>query len=376
MQNLKLNSNIISGKNELHQLIKYLDDNNFKNVFLIYDANLFINNKYFSNFINKNKFFLKDEYSYHFEPSYELLNKKINYYKSLKKIKKVDVIVAIGGGSTIDFAKGIAILLKNLNKSPLSLRGFPKNYKTPLPVIAIPSTCGTGSEVAFNASFIHEKNKSKLGINVYENYPILAILDPLLIKGSPKKVMYSSTMDTLVHTLEGFISVKSSTHSRLFSKKAFKLFHSNIFKIINDKYDEDDLSNLQWSSSYAMMGMSNASHGLSGALSYYLGTHYQLSHGIAGAIFLHKINYLNHSKGYYDLGLLIDNNKISLKNRSKQVLDFIEKIINIFLLEFQLKDIYSLLKFDKNLNMFIDTIKPVFALNPVKLTKKDISSIL
>ncbi len=376
MQNLKLNFNIISGKKELHKLKNYLNDNNFKNVFLIYDNNLYLNNKYLSNFVDKHQFYLKDEYSYHFEPSYELLSKKINYYKSLKKIKKIDVIVAIGGGSTIDFAKGIALLLKNPNKSPLSLRGFPKNYINPLPVIAIPSTCGTGSEVAFNASFIDEKNKSKLGINVQENYPILAILDPLLIKGSPKKVIYSGTIDTLVHTLEGFISVKSSTHSRLLSKKAFKLFHSNIFKIINNKYDEDDLINLQWSSSYAMMGMSNSSHGLSGALSYYLGTHYHLNHGIAGAIFLHKINFLNHSKGYYDLGYLIDNNKISIKNRSQQVLDFIEKIISIYLQEFQLKEIYSLLKFDKNLNLFIDSIKPVFALNPIKLTKKDILSTL
>ena len=93
-----------------------------------------------------------------------------------KYYKKITNWIAIGGGSVMDTAKGIAVLSTNIGKS-IKYRGFPENIETPIPVICVPSTTGTGSEVVYNASFIDEKSKVKMGINVKSNYPKLAILD-------------------------------------------------------------------------------------------------------------------------------------------------------------------------------------------------------
>ena len=89
----------------------------------------------------------------------------------------LDCLIGIGGGSTIDFAKGLATLLKNKGKA-LNYRGFPQKINRSIPVIAVPSTTGTGAEVAYNAVFTDLKSKRKLGINTKNNYPILSVLDP------------------------------------------------------------------------------------------------------------------------------------------------------------------------------------------------------
>ena len=86
-----------------------------------------------------NKFSYIELYDHSFEPSYEYIEFKFKEFK-IKIIQKIDTIIGIGGGSTIDFAKGIALLLNNLDKKPISLRGFPNKYNKPIPVIAIPST--------------------------------------------------------------------------------------------------------------------------------------------------------------------------------------------------------------------------------------------
>ena len=372
MVNFRTNLNIVSGYKKIYELKSLIKQLGFKCPLLIVDNNLKFKNKYLSKFIILNKFSYVETYDYLFEPSYEYLNIKLKEYKKKNYYKKIDLVIGIGGGSTIDFAKGIALLLKNLGKNPISLKGFPVKYNLPIPIAAIPSTCGTGSEVAFNASFIHEKTKTKLGINVRENYPVLSILDPCLIKNSPKKVMYSSLSDTLVHIIEGYISTRSTKISKHFSKLAFNLFQENVFKVINEKANFQNLLDLQWASSYAMIGMSNSSHGISGALSYYLGTHYGVNHGIAGGFFLKKICQINHQKGNFNLGTISSKKIGSKTNKSREILSFIEKVINIFLQEYNFENLDSNLKKDKNFKKYIKEINSAFSLNPIKISYKNI----
>ena len=372
MANFSTNLNIVSGYKKIYELKSLIKQLGFKCPLLIVDNNLKFKNKYLSKFIISNNFSYIETYDYLFEPSYEYLNIKLKEYKKKNYYKKIDLVIGIGGGSTIDFAKGIALLLKNLGKNPISLKGFPIKYNSPIPIAAIPSTCGTGSEVAFNASFIHEKTKTKLGINVRENYPVLSILDPCLIKNSPKKVMYSSLSDTLVHIVEGYISTRSTKISKHFSKLAFNLFQENVFKVINGKANFQNLLDLQWASSYAMIGMSNSSHGISGALSYYLGTHYGVNHGIAGGFFLRKICQINHQKGNFNLGAISSKKIGSKKNKSKEILSFVEKVIKTFLKEYKFENLEFNLKKDTNFKKYISQMNLAFTLNPVKISYKNI----
>ena len=112
-------------------------------------------------------------------------------------------MIAIGGGSTMDLGKGIALLLNN-DVPALSLKGFPKNINDPLPLITIPTIFGSGSEVSYNAVFIDEIEGRKLGINTRKNFPNSTLIDPLLTMSAPKKAIISSAMDTLVHCVDSF----------------------------------------------------------------------------------------------------------------------------------------------------------------------------
>jgi len=108
------------------------------------------------------------------EPDYDFLEA----FKQPFLNKNFQCVVGIGGGSTLDLTKGIATLITNPGEA-ISYRGFPKLAHLPLPVIAIPTTAGTGSEVTYNAVFTDSKLKKKLGINSEHNFPVQAIIDPL-----------------------------------------------------------------------------------------------------------------------------------------------------------------------------------------------------
>ena len=150
----------------------------------------------------------------------------------------------------------------------------------------------------------------------------------------------------MVHIIEGFISSKSNKISRNFSKIAFDLFKENI-KVLYINPSNSNLLNL-YGSSFAMIGMSNASHGISGALSYFLGTHYGINHGIAGGFFLKKICYLNYKKGYTDLAQLSNSMNKSKNLRNKEILNFIFEILELFFCEFDMENLSKKLKNDIN----------------------------
>jgi len=167
------------------------------------------------------------------EPSYDYLDEVKKEFEGLKP----DCVVGIGGGSTIDLAKGIATLMTNSGKG-IEYRGFGLVKNPTLPIVAIPTTAGTGSEATFSAVFTEESEKKKLGINTEFNFPTLAILDPLLVMSCPKKVAVGSGMDAIVHTLESFVAKKATPTSRIFSKEAFHLLFNNLEKAVKNPKDE------------------------------------------------------------------------------------------------------------------------------------------
>ncbi len=313
------------------------------------------------------------------EPTYDYLDTCAG---SVRRHPDIEVIVGVGGGSVIDTAKGIAVLMKNEGPG-IKYRGFPKDINRPLPVVAVPTTAGTGSEATYNAVFIDTKENKKLGINTVMNFPALSILDPRFIQTCPDVVLASSGMDAVTHAIESFVSKKATLISRIFSTEAAGLLLPNLEKALELPKDLKIKGYLQLGAYLAGIALINSSSGPAGALSYLLGTRHKIPHGIAGAVFLPHIHRFNLEHGYYDYSILYDaiyRSRAGVKTQDQKARWVIDKI---FFLNRKLKIEGSLAFYGiKTADLLIledeamNNLKTAFEFNPVALKRKDIREIL
>ena len=372
-----LNANIKSGENEFSKLPGLLKEHGFKTPCILVDKNLYENSSYVTKVINnivpKKRLVF---YDHPFEPSYQMLDNMMDELNRKDILNNIDVWLGIGGGSTMDTAKGLAILTNNPGPS-INYKGFPVNINEPLPIISVPSTTGTGSEVVYNASFIDEESKIKMGINYINNYPVLAILDPLIPSSAPLKVLSSSGCDALVHTLESFMSKETNNQVRLFSRQAYKLIMSNMVPLLKGEGDLHNWLCMQWAAVYAMFALSNSTSGPAGALSYFLGTHYRVNHGVAGAVFIGKVCQYNHENGFYDLQELYDgpdNNFMNNQEKSAKVIYEIEKLLTLAGIPGNLGG-FGVKETDcDGFNKFAKQAKSAFDFNPVKIDLSQVAN--
>lgn len=259
------------------------------------------------------------------EPTYDHLDEAKKVFEG----HDLDCFVAIGGGSTIDLTKGLATLMTNAGKA-IDFRGFDKAKRRPLPVLAVPSTAGSGSEVTPYAVFIDTVEKWKFGINSEQNYPKIAFLDPHLLDSCPASVFASSGMDAMTHTLESFVAKNASILSRTFSRKAFALLYPNLKKIAGGDRSLETKLNLLVGADCAGIALMNSGAGPAGALSYPLGVYFHVPHGLAGSVFLPGVIRYNVEKGYLDYALLYDlldeDRNASDKKKSYVFADRIEEL--------------------------------------------------
>jgi alcohol dehydrogenase len=243
-------------------------------------------------------------YDLRHEPDYDSLDRIKLQFIDKENRPLVEGFVGIGGGSVIDFAKGLSTILVNPGNA-IQYRGFPNGINASLPTVAIPTTAGTGSEVTYNAVFTDNAQKKKLGIHTRNNYPALAILDPHFTVNSPLSVTVSSGMDALVHTLESYMAVQATPISRIFAREAFSMVLNNLMLVRDRPGDMEVRAKIQYGAYLAGITLINSGSGVAGALSYPLGVHFKVPHGIAGAVFIPHIIRHNVNAGY-DFGELYD----------------------------------------------------------------------
>ena len=217
-----------------------------------------------------------------------------NVLNGLKICKEfgADVLVAVGGGSSIDTAKAIGIIATNEEFSDVvSLEGTADTKNKALPIIALPTTSGTAAEVTINYVITDEETKTKMVCVDPHDIPIIAIVDSELMASMPKMLAAATGMDALTHAIEGYITKAAWELSDMFHIRAIQ----NIFKYlpaaVNEK-DEEAIEQMALAQYVAGMGFSNVGLGIVHSMAHQLGAVYDTPHGIANAILLpHVMKY-------------------------------------------------------------------------------------
>ena len=223
-----------------------------------------------------------------------------NVNAGLKNCKKIgaDLIVAVGGGSSIDTAKAISIVMKNPERSDIvSLNGASNTQNKGLPIIALPTTAGTAAEVTINYVITDPAREIKMVCVDEHDIPIMAIVDTELMASMPKSIASSTGMDALTHAIEGYITKNRNTMSQMFSMKAIQLIYDNLEKSVNEK-DQEAINNVGLGQYIAGMAFSNVGLGIVHSMAHKLGAVYDTPHGLANAILLPTVMRFNGEVSY------------------------------------------------------------------------------
>ena len=219
-----------------------------------------------------------------------------------------DCVVGVGGGSAMDVAKAISILLTNGGKAEDYL-GLNKIGKPGVPKIMIPTTAGTGAEVTFTAVFINEKTKSKGGMNGDPLYPDAAILDPALTLTLPPHVTAATGIDAFTHALEAFVSTQAHTISDMYAAEAMDLISRNLGKAYAHGGNIEARSAMMMGSLLGGKALATAGVGLVHAMAYPLGGMFGIGHGLANAVllpFVVEYNTIGNPDKYKDVAAIMD----------------------------------------------------------------------
>jgi len=204
-----------------------------------------------------------------------------------------DVIVAVGGGSAMDTAKGISIIMTNPDRADVvSLNGLSNTKNKGLPMIALPTTHGTAAEVTINYVITDEERKIKMVCVDPHDIPVLAIVDSELMETLPKATAAATGLDALTHAVEGYITKGHNIMADMFHMKAIELIFANLPAAVNEK-DAKAIENMALAQYIAGMGFSNVGLGIVHSMAHQLGAVYDTPHGIANAILLPTVMRFN-----------------------------------------------------------------------------------
>lgn len=204
----------------------------------------------------------------------------------MAQISNVDAIVAVGGGSVIDTAKAISIIMTNPEHSGVvSLDGAVATRNKGLPLFALPTTAGTAAEVTINYVITDETNVKKMVCVDVHDIPVCAIIDPDLMQGMPQQLAASTGMDALTHAMEGYITKAGWLIPDMFHINAMALIYKNLEKAANEK-DSIAVEKMAYAQYIAGMGFSNVGLGIVHSMAHSLGAFFDTPHGIANALLL------------------------------------------------------------------------------------------
>jgi len=284
---------IFVANTEIHvgdEFSKIIDKIKVKKAFIVTDSIMYklgMTKKFEDIFIKKNiEYKIFDEVEV--DPSFEVVNKALD--------KVIDflpnVIVTLGGGSSLDTAKAIKYFVK---KSDLSI-----------PLIALPTTSGTGSEVTSYAVLTDKKNNIKIPLKDDVMIPEYAILDSELTKTLPKSVVADSGIDALTHAIEAYTCKGANFYTQMYALSAIRLIFKNLFRMYEDIKDEEARTEMAKASCIAGFAFEKSGLGINHSVAHAIGGKFHIAHGkINGTILPYVIRFNSENKTtaqrYYEI---------------------------------------------------------------------------
>lgn len=261
-------------------------------------------------------------------PSLETIEAAANLGRSLK----VDFVIGIGGGSPLDAAKAIAVFIKNPHVNKYNI--FNSSNLESLPVVAVPTTSGTGSEVTpYSIVTVHsEKTKKNLGQNIF---PTIAYLDSTFTYQLPYDITVSTSVDAFTHLVESYLNCNASLLSDMLAEKGFQLFQDCFNYLVNNDLSEDFRDKVMLASTIAGMAIAQVGTSLPHGMGYALTYHKKIPHGLANGVL--TIEYLKCFKDKSKINKML--NLLGLHNLQdlKEIFDSLFKV-NTKLTEEEIKE--------------------------------------
>lgn len=201
------------------------------------------------------------------------------------KASGADCIVAIGGGSSMDTAKAIGIIITNPEFGDvISLEGVAETKNKAVPIIAVPTTAGTAAEVTINYVITDEEKHRKMVCVDVHDIPVVAVVDPDMMSSMPKGLTAATGMDALTHAIEGYITAGAWELSDMFHLKAIEVIAKSLRGAVDNT--PDGREGMALGQYIAGMGFSNVGLGIVHSMAHPLGALYDTPHGVANAIIL------------------------------------------------------------------------------------------
>ena len=257
-----------------------------------------------------------------------------NVQAGVEKFKAcgADCIVAIGGGSSMDTAKAVGIIIANPEFADVrSLEGVAPTKNKCVPIIAVPTTAGTAAEVTINYVITDaEKNRKMVCVDVHD-IPVVAVVDPDMMSSMPKGLTAATGMDALTHAIEGYITKGAWELSDMFEIKAIELISKNLRTATYEGKNMVARENMALAQYVAGMAFSNVGLGCVHSMAHPLGARFDIAHGVANALLLPIVMEYNMpaaKEKYCDIAkaMGVDITGMSVDEGAKAAVDAVKKL--------------------------------------------------
>lgn len=296
----------------------------------------------------------------------------------LARKEEIDVFIAVGGGSCIDLAKAVNVLMTN--PGPIGqYGGIGKVEKPVLPLIAIPTTAGTSSEVTNVVALTDTEAVCKYVIIDNKLVPDKVIADPEFTRTMPPSVTAATGMDAITHAVESYISNMATPLTEYHSLKAFQIFYENLPKATADGSDMEAREQMMLGCIIAGFGFSNANLGLVHGIAHTLSAHFHLPHGMANAAVLPYVLEYNADSCPEKMTELARAIGLSVSGDRKKDQELLPEALLKLTKELKIKTLSEQGIKEEDLDMLAEDVlkEPVLGFNPKQgVTKEDVLAIL